>query len=156
MEIRKITIEELDKLMVLFKHRDFEKYKNDLKQDIINKVRDIYIVVNENKFIGELTVYYKSSELETIPNIRVYLSAYRVLKDYQGKGIGKKLLEYVINDLEKQGYTEFTVGVEDDNSVAIHIYEQFGFNEVIARLSDEYDGKLFEYNLLLRKNINKK
>ena len=95
--------------------------------------------------------YYKGkSELEVIENIRVYLSAFRVLKEYQGKGLGQNLLNFVIKDLEAKGYTEFTIGVEDDNENALHIYKKFGFNKIIARLNEEYEGNSYEYNLYLR------
>ena len=83
-------------------------------------------------------------------DIRVYLSAFRVLKEYQGKGLGQNLLNFVIKDLEAKGYTEFTIGVEDDNENALHIYKKFGFNKIIARLNEEYEGNSYEYNLYLR------
>lgn len=158
MIIRKLKIEEADNLKYLFKHRNFEIYKNNVIREIENNIRDIYIImIDDNKFIGEITVHYKNkSEKETISNIRVYLSAYRILKEYQGKGFGQELLKYVIEDLEQKGYTEFTIGVEDDNENAIHIYNKFGFNELVARLREKYEDNTYEYNLYLRKNINKK
>ena len=48
-------------------------------------------------------------------------------------------------------YDEFTVGVEDDNHRAIHIYKDFGFNEIIARIHEEYQGEGYDYNLYLNK-----
>ncbi|MCI8546287.1 MAG: GNAT family N-acetyltransferase [Clostridia bacterium] len=151
MKVRKINLNEIDELKKLFKHSDFDKYKLDLINNIKDDVRDIYVMIDNEKFIGELTVYYKGkSELEVIENIRVYLSAFRVLKEYQGKGLGQNLLNFVIKDLEAKGYTEFTIGVEDDNENALHIYKKFGFNKIIARLNEEYEGNSYEYNLYLR------
>ena len=63
----------------------------------------------------------------TIPNIRVYLNAFRIHKEYQNKGLGQKLITHVINALESEGITEFTVGVEDNNENAKHIYEKIWF-----------------------------
>ena len=151
MKVRKINLNEIDELKKLFKHSDFDKYKLDLINNIKDDVRDIYVMIDNEKFIGELTVYYKGkSELEVIENIRVYLSAFRVLKEYQGNGLGQNLLNFVIKDLEAKGYTEFTIGVEDDNENALHIYKKFGFNKIIARLNEEYEGNSYEYNLYLR------
>ena len=65
--------------------------------------------------------------LETIPNIRVYFEAFRIDKRYQGKGLGQKLIRYTINDLAKKGYVEFTIGVEDGNEIAKHIYLKLGY-----------------------------
>lgn len=53
--------------------------------------------------------------------------------------------------LTDQGYTEFTIGVEDENERAIHIYHSFGFCKVIARKEEEYQGDHYEYNLYLKK-----
>ncbi len=157
MIIRKLKIDEADNLKYLFKHKNFERYKNNVIKEIENNIRDIYIMINDNKFIGEITVHYNNkSEKETISNIRVYLSAYRVLREYQGKGLGQQLLKFVIEDLEQKGYTEFTIGVEEDNKNAIHIYNKFGFNELLARLSETHEDNTYEYNLYLRKNVNKK
>ena len=81
---------------------------------------------------------------------RAYLFAYRIHKDFQGKGFGKTLLENTLKELENQGYYEFTVGVEDDNIRARYIYEKYGFNTVISRQKESYQGDSYEYDLLLK------
>ena len=48
------------------------------------------------------------------------------------------------------------MGVEDDNEIAKHIYEKFGFTEIIDRQSETVKGNTYEYNLLLRKSNTKK
>lgn len=157
MIVRKLRLNEVDELRFLFKHSDFNKYKQELIEDINDKVRDIFVMIDNEKIIGEITVYYKNrTEIEIISGVRVYLAAYRIMKEYQGKGIGQSLLENVIGNLEEQGYTEFTIGVEDENAKAMHIYEKFGFNELLTRLSEKYDDNVCEYNLYLRKSIDKK
>ena len=61
-------------------------------------------------------------------------------KKYQGSGLGQKLLEFVLNDLENKGYIEFTIGVEENNEIAKHIYFKYGFTEEIDRgVGDEFD-----------------
>ena len=59
MKVRKINLNEIDELKKLFKHSDFDKYKLDLINNIKDDVRDIYVMIDNEKFIGELTVYYK-------------------------------------------------------------------------------------------------
>lgn len=75
--------------------------------------------------------------------------AFRIHKDYQGKGYGKYLLKKVIDILKERGYHEFTIGVEDDNLKAQHIYHSFGFDEIVLRKQEEYQGDIYEYNLYL-------
>ena len=117
MEYRKISLEELDKLKNLYAYENFEEFKKLIINDISNGIKNIFVIEENKNLIGEITVTYKSdSPNETIPNIRVYLSAFRVHNDYQNQGLGQKLLKYVILELENKGVTEFTVGVENDNN----------------------------------------
>lgn len=157
MEYRKINLEELEKLKNLYVYENFEKIKKQIIDDISNGIKDIYVITENENLIGEITVTYKSDlPNETIPDIRVYLSAFRVHKDYQDQGLGQKLLKYVISELENKGITEFTVGVEDDNENAKHIYEKFDFTEIIDRGEETVKGRTYQYNLLLRKSNTKK
>ena len=157
MEYRKINLEELEKLKNLYVYENFEEIKKQIIDDISNGIKDIYVITENENLIGEITVTYKSDlPNETIPNIRVYLIAFRVHKDYQDQGLGQKLLKYVISELENKGITEFTVGVEDDNENAKHIYEKFDFTEIIDRGEETVKGRTYQYNLLLRKSNTKK
>ena len=52
--------------------------------------------------------------------------------------------------LAENGYSEFTVGVEDDNTRARYMYEKNGFTEPIARIKECYQGDSYEYDLLLK------
>ena len=92
------------------------KYKNKRVEELIKQEIDVFIIENNESIIGEITVNYKNHELETetIPNKRVYLEAFRIYKKYQGKGLGQKLINYCIEYLTKEGYTQFTKGVEED------------------------------------------
>lgn len=91
---------------------------------------------------------------ETIPNQRVYLQAFRIDKKCQGLGLGQKLINFALSDLEQNGYAEFTIGVEDDNEIAKHIYFKFGFTEAIDRgYGDEFDSSDYTlYMISIQKN----
>jgi len=154
---REIDSEEFDKLKNMFPGSEelWNKYKKERVNRLKNKEINIYVIEKENELIGELTVNYISHELETetIPNKRVYFEAFRVQKQYKGKGLGQKLLDYAINNLKEKGYTEFTIGVEDDNEIAKHIYFKYGFTEVIDKgTGDEFDPS--EYILYLKRISN--
>lgn len=83
---------------------------------------------------------------------RAYLSAFRVRKERQGLGYGQFLMREVIRIIEEAGYREITIGVEDDNPRAKHMYRKFGFTEFIARCSESYQGDAYEYDLLMRRS----
>lgn len=132
---KKITSNEIYKLKSLFpgteevwKNYRIGRFKQFKKGNI-----DVYVIEYKGKFIGELTINYTSHDLptETIPNQRVYLETLRLNKEYQGKGLGQRLIKFALDDLEKRGYYEFTIGVEDDNNIAKHIYFKYGFTNVL-------------------------
>lgn len=80
----------------------------------------------------------------------MYFEAFRLDKKYQRKGLGQKLIQFTLNDLENRGYTEFTIGVEEDNDIAKHIYYKFGFTILIDKgHGNEYDP--CEYILYMKK-----
>lgn len=160
MNFRKVNIEEFDKLKRLFPGDNlWKKYKKQRLEELKKNQIDVFIIENENEFVGELTVNYTNHNLstETIPNQRVYFEAFRVCKEFQGKGLGQELIDYCINTLANDGYTEFTIGVEEDNERAKHIYFKYGFTEAIDKgKGDEFDPS--EYTLYLKRldKISKK
>lgn len=153
MEFRKIKIDEFIKLKNLFPDNEemWNKYRNKMLEQLKKQEIDVFVIEDNEKFIGEITVNYKSHELEAeaIPNKRVYLEAFRIDKQCQGQGLGQRLINYCIDYLIKIGYTEFTIGVEDDNEVAKHIYFKLGFTEAIDKgQGSEFDPS--KYTLYLK------
>ena len=96
-------------------------------------------------------MYKSEDEYTAIPGRRAYLFAFRVKEDFQNKGYGTYLLKVVLDLLKEKGYSEFTVGVEDDNLRARHIYQEIGFTEFLIRKQEEYQGDSYEYNLYLKR-----
>lgn len=150
--IRKMQVEELYTLVQLSGYSDVDAMIAENTKAILNNTVSIFALYVDDRLIGELHVKYKSEDnLEAILNQRAYLFAYRIHKNYQGEDWGKLLLTTVINTLGKEGYKELSVGVEDDNFRARHIYEAYGFTEVIERKMESYQTASYEYDLLLRK-----
>lgn len=151
---RKIKKDEFDRLHDLFPddERMWFKYREKRRQEFARKEIDVYVIEVDHIFVGEISVSYVSHDLtsETVPYQRVYLQAFRVDGKYQGTGLGQKLLQFALSDLEQQGYTEFTIGVEEENERAKHIYDKFDFTEAIDKgRGDEFDPS--DYTLYLRK-----
>lgn len=151
---RKIDKDEFDKLHDLFPDDEqlWLKYRDKRLRQFDNQEVDVYVIAHQERMIGEVTISYISHTLplEAIPGQRVYLQAFRLEEAYQGAGLGQELLRFALADLEKQGYTEFTIGVEEENEVAKHIYFKLGFTEAI----DQGQGDTFDpsaYTLYLRR-----
>lgn len=116
---------------------------NNRFQQYQNREVDIYAVMNGGKVVGRMVVNYINQHLnnETYPGIRVCISHFILLREYRNRGLGSFLLQYTLADLMAHGYSEFTVGVEDENTIAKHIYARYGFTEVInhGSVPCEYD-----------------
>lgn len=149
----KISKDEFDRLRSLFPDNEqmWSKYRDKRLREFENKEIDVYVILYSGALAGELSAHYVSRDLpsEAIPGQRAYLHTFRLDEKYQGLGLGQKLLEFVLADLERQGYTEFTIGVEDGNERAKHIYRKFGFTKAIdTGRGDEFDPS--DYILYMR------
>lgn len=150
--VRKITVSELPRLTELFDYNDIDGMLAENTSLIQNGSGDIFILLDGERLLGELHVKYESCDrLEAVKGVRAYLYAYRIHKNFQGMGLGKLLMKTVLDTLATEGYSEFTIGVEDDNDRALHIYKKFGFSEEIARKYEEYQGDGYEYGLYLKR-----
>ena len=132
------------------------KLKNIVASDVFLKVieqvnkkeLDVYVIDNSGDFIGRIFVNYinRSLDNETIPGKRVCISHFFLKKEHRNNGLGTQLLDYVLKDLKEKGYTEFSVGVQDKNEIAKHIYFKRGFNTKI-----NHGFEPAEYDLYLKK-----
>ncbi len=151
-DIRTLNTNELNILSRLFDYNDIDEMISENARAIESGIKDIFGLFHDGIIIGELHVKYESDDKrEAVRGRRAYLYAFRVHEDFQNRGFGKYLLRNVIELLTAKGYSEFTIGVEDDNARAAHIYSVFGFTELVARKSEEYQGDSYEYNLYLKR-----
>ncbi len=97
--------------------KDFFEKVDKLKGRLERGEAQSWVVRSEGKIVGYCTGV-KGEEFNV-------LHAFHVLPEYQGKGIGTKLIEKV---LEWMGDDKpITIGVAEPNKRAIHIYEKYGF-----------------------------
>lgn len=61
-----------------------------------------------------------------------------VKKEYRNQGIGRIILDYLIEQAKSMGYKEMALGVDIDNFSAIHLYKKKGFTTLLKESEDEY------------------
>lgn len=145
-------MQELDILTKLYDYNDVEQMLLENAENIRNGSIDIFLLYDKDTAVGELHVMYESDDENfAVRGRRAYLFAFRVRQELQNKGYGTYLLKEVLSILEENGYCEFTVGVEDDNLRAKHIYQALGFDEFLLRNQEEYQGDFYEYDLYLKR-----
>lgn len=79
------------------------------------------IVQNSQGLVGEHTAY---------------LSAFRTIAPYRGKGYFSKLMQFMLNDLKQRGITRVTLGVSPTSEKNKQIYRHFGFTEYIKSAAE--------------------
>lgn len=150
--VREATLADLPRLPELFDYNDVRAMIAEHARRITSGEFTIFLLWDGADLIGELHVTWRSDDPRfAIAGQRAYLSAFRVREDRQGHGSGSFLLDSVIRRIAQAGYREITVGVEDDNARAKHMYARAGFTEFVARRRERYQGDEYEYDLLLRR-----
>lgn len=82
---------------------------------------------HRNEFVGITTCFVNISTFKAKPYFNVHDIA--VLKEFRGKGVGRKLLEKVIETAKERGYCKVTLEVREDNTNAMKLYTNLGFKE---------------------------
>lgn len=67
-----------------------------------------------------------------------YLSAFRTIEAYQGKGYFSQLYRFMEKDLLKRGFREVTLGVEPSEVKNMKIYFNWGFENYIKTEIETY------------------
>lgn len=108
------------------------------KEEIESGNRLVFVYKINGEFIGEGALVLHTDDPDyTIPGKRVYVSRMIVKKEYRNRGIGGELLAFLIRKAKEMGFEEMTIGVDKNNTTALHLYRKFGFTEVLFDGKDE-------------------
>lgn len=114
------------------------------RAEIASGNRLVFIYKINGEFIGEGALVLDTGDPDyTVSGKRVYVSRMIVKKDYRNRGIGSEILRFLIDKAKTMGYSEMTIGVDKDNTNALHLYRKFGFTEVLFDGADE-NGEYFK------------
>lgn len=67
--------------------------------------------------------YYNNDKSKNL----AFLTMILIGRDFQGRGLGKLLIEFSIKDLTKKGFKNYGLEVLKSNENAIRLYERLGF-----------------------------
>ena len=106
-------------------------YKLTEKEFSTNPYLKIITYVEKDKIIGFL--------LYSLIYDRIEIEQFEVITKERGKGIGDKLLKYLIEKYQDTDIKNITLEVKEDNIVTINLYKKYGFKKVSTR-EKYYDG----------------
>ncbi len=105
-----------------------ERFYNDL----CSGNRLTWVCTQGETLLGEISLVFEMNDPDyTIPHKRAYVSHLIVKKDCRRQGIGRSLVEYVIEQAKQMGLRELTIGVDLDNYPALKLYTAAGFDRVL-------------------------
>ena len=106
-------------------------YKLTEKEFSTNPYLKIITFVEKDKVIGFL--------LYSLIYDRIEIEQFEVITKERGRGIGDKLLKYLIEKYKDSDIKNITLEVKEDNIIAINLYKKYGFKNVSTR-EKYYDG----------------
>ncbi len=83
----------------------------------------------------------------------IHLNNIALKKDSRNKGLGKKMMDYIIKYGSENYFTRITLEVRESNTEALNLYYKYGF-ELISRRKGYYSSPK-EDALILMKNLKK-
>jgi len=116
-----------------------ERKAADIKRDCTLNPEGIFVKVIDGKIAGFITTFLdKDSSTGRIPHLAVS-------PEYQGKGVGKELLNHTLKYIKQSGMKLMRIEVLSHNKAALAMYTKAGFKKMskqlhLAMLSDKYKG----------------
>lgn len=86
---------------------------------------DFWIIKENDLIIGSIALKI-INQIEKIGEIKRYF----VLPNYQGKGFGKMLMEYLINESKNRGLLKLRLDTMKESVKAISIFTKYGFYKI--------------------------
>jgi GNAT superfamily N-acetyltransferase len=108
---------------------DHEDHKDFLQRHKIKSLEYFAVKDTDGKVIGITGLY--TDEKDLAPGL-IWLGWYAVHPQYQGKGYGKEILTWTVNEAKRRGYSLLRLYTSDDTNEATAqiLYEKFGFKEI--------------------------
>jgi len=145
-DITKIYNEAIVKTNATFdtEEKTIDKMKKWFKDHSSNN--PIIVSEKDRKIVGFacLSKYSTKNAYSKTTEISLY-----VKEKYQGKGIGKKLMEEILKEGRKVGIHAVIARITDGNDVSINLHEEFGFEKVgmLKEVGKKF-GKLLDVHVL--------
>ncbi|MDR3245900.1 MAG: GNAT family N-acetyltransferase [Prevotellaceae bacterium] len=99
-----------------------------LVEGLKNHPKSIVLLARDGDiFTGLLTAFENFSTFSAKPMINIHDVI--VLKEYRGKGIGRRLMNAIVTEAEKRKCSRITLEVRKDNAKAQNLYKSLGFEE---------------------------
>lgn len=102
------------------------------------KSRMVFVVNNQGEKVATATSFYDINKKDK--SGAGWLHWVAVKREYQGKGLSKPLISYVLNVMKSLGYTHAKIPTQTNTWLAVKIYLDLGFRPIPKNAVNSYDG----------------
>lgn len=88
---------------------------------------EVLFAIVDGSVVGLATCFVNFSTFSVKPYL--YIHDFVVLNEYRGKGVGKALMQRLIDSSVERGFCKVTLEVREDNWIAQYLYKSMGFAE---------------------------
>ena len=126
LEIRKMSLNDLEEIAPILE-TDFDDFWNYsiIKSELLNENSTLFIAKSNSSIVAFASIW-------KVVDI-MHLNDIVVAKKFRSQGIGKILLNHIINYTKEQNINELTLEVRQDNLPAINLYKHFNFKIIGER-----------------------
>ena len=111
-----------------------------LQKELVNPNVEYYIVENDSEAIGVVKLVLKKPLPDSDVENALYLEKIYFIKDWTGKGIGRKLIEFAVNRAAELNRECVWLMAMDTSAKPIAAYERAGFElHCYTNLGDEFE-----------------
>lgn len=131
-----ITPEEMDK-------KSDEEWQKEAAEFLAQREKFMFFAEVNGKLIGMVGAY--RGEYIKTAHVVVIFGVY-IQKEFRGRGVAKKLLQALLNELENnESIVKLNLDVTTTQQAAINLYKSLGF-EIVGELKKEYlvDGNFYD------------
>ncbi len=126
MEFRRMEEKDLEQVTAIEAATFSMPWSREAFWESMNNPAHVYVVACEDDTICGYCGMWGIAGEGQINNVAVR-------KDLRGKGTGFAIVNYLLQEGEKQGLGTFTLEVRESNVAAIHVYEKAGFKSAGIR-----------------------
>lgn len=123
--IRPTITTDIPTIAAIEKAAHIDPWPESILSDCLEVGYFFYSLIYEQQVIGYL-IWMRAID-------ECHLLTITVHPDYQGRGFGRQLLEYVIQSAQQKHLSLVFLEVRESNVAAISLYEKFGFKRVGLR-----------------------
>lgn len=111
--------------MTAYLEKAFTEYQ--LEKELSNKASEFYFIYNNDVIAGYLKVNVNDAQSEPMGDETLEIERIYIRQPFQGRGLGKYLINKAVELAEAQNKSSIWLGVWDKNDNAIGFYKNIGF-----------------------------